>query len=535
MKHLRSIVTFAAIAVPGVLVATTTFLTPLTPGTLDRSPEQVRMPTADTRVICPGPLLVEQAAEGTDAQFVDDSNVSTRVVSASAPISAVDGSVSAAGLRVANLGAAPRFDNPVSGGFVSGDDEVNRTTIVTGFARPGAPALTSAVETIEGTSGDLTGLATLTCAPASSRLSVLAGSGRIGSNSQLLLSNPGDIPVQASITVMTPSGVRTAPTELSIRAGSQRGVRLGGLAPGAEALAVEVSVRGGVLSGSVQETRLSGLTPQGIDLASGGAKAAGQQVITGLSGKRVRLRIAAPGGLPAEVGIRAYGSDGEISVPRSRMTVVAHGVAEVDLGDLDGASLVLDSSEDIAAAASVSKDLEGSGRFRQHSRNGFAGGLADPRPPARRHRHALPLARSRPGRGAGHARRRIPHRGSECRSQPDRHHRAQPGPALCLGSACGRPERSQRPRQPVRERPCQCDRRCAHRDLRRRSGTGSGRCRLPGCPPRLRPPRPRPRGPGLGRTSAHTEPRRMSTWSAMTAEMSAGRASRELWYSMTRR
>ena len=72
MRHLRSIVTFAAIAVPGVLVATTSFLTPLTPGTLDRSPEQVRMPTADTQAVCPGPLLTDTEAEGTAAEFVDD-------------------------------------------------------------------------------------------------------------------------------------------------------------------------------------------------------------------------------------------------------------------------------------------------------------------------------------------------------------------------------------------------------------------------------------------------------------------------------
>lgn len=102
MKHQRSIVTFAAIAVPGVLVATTSFLTPLTPGTLDRSPEQVRMPTADTRVVCPGPLLTAADAEGTDAEFVDDSKVSTRVVSASAPIGAADGSTSSARLQTSS-------------------------------------------------------------------------------------------------------------------------------------------------------------------------------------------------------------------------------------------------------------------------------------------------------------------------------------------------------------------------------------------------------------------------------------------------
>lgn len=364
MKHLRSIVTFAAIAVPGVLVATTSFLTPLTPGTLDRSPEQVRMPTADTRVVCPGPLLTDDAPEGTDAEFVDDSNVSTRLVSASAPISAADGSVSAARLQVADLGGSANFDNPSSAGFVSGDDPIDQTKLITGFARPGAPALTTGLETVEGTSGDLTGLATLTCGTAGSNFRILAGSGAAGSNSQLLLSNPGDVPVQAQVTLMTPSGQRGEPTEVSIKDGHQRAVRLGGLAGGAEALAVDVSVDGGVVAGSVQETVLDGVTPQGIDLATSGADADSQQVITGLNGKDTRLRVANPNDELAEVSIKAYGPEGEIDIPRSSMTVVADGVAEAELGDLEATSIVLDSTQNIQASAFIGQDgAEGGGDF----------------------------------------------------------------------------------------------------------------------------------------------------------------------------
>lgn len=364
MKHNRSLVTFAAIAVPGVLVATTSFLTPLASGTLDRSPEQVRMPTADTRVICPGPLLTDKAAEGTDAEFVDDSNVSTRVVSATAPIGAADGSVSAARLQVADLGGAADFDNPASTGFVSGDDPVDSTKIVTGFARPGAPALTTALETVEGTSGDLTGLATLTCAAPASNFRIVAGSGQAGSNSQLLLSNPGTVAVQASIQVMSAAGARGEPTQLSIKAGAQRAVRLAGLAGDAAELAVDVSVDGGVLAGSVQETKLDGLTPQGIDLAATGADAADEQVLTGLSGKNVRVRVANPSGDLAEVGLKAYGPDGEYEVPRSSLTVVAGGVAEADLGELTDTSIVLTSSQPVQAAATVAtNDGTGTGDF----------------------------------------------------------------------------------------------------------------------------------------------------------------------------
>lgn len=364
MRHLRSIVTFAAIAVPGVLVATTSFLTPLTPGTLDRSPEQVRMPTADTRVICPGPLLTDEEAEGTDAEFVDDSNVSTRVVSASAPISAADGSFSAARLQVADLGGDANFDNPSSAGFVSGDDAIDATKLITGFARPGAPALTTGLETVEGTSGDLTGLATLTCAEAASSFRILAGSGAPGSNSQLLLSNPGDAPVQANVAVMTPRGQESEPTELSIKPGAQRAVRLAGLAAGAGALAVDVTVDGGVVAGSVQQSVLDGLTPQGIDLAAAASDANRQQVVTGLDGKDVKLRVANPDDDLVEVSLKAYGPEGEIDIPRSSMTVVARGVAEADLGDLQATSVVLDSPSPIQASASVSKDgQEGAGDF----------------------------------------------------------------------------------------------------------------------------------------------------------------------------
>ena len=358
MKHQRSIVTFAAIAVPGVLVATTSFLTPLTPGTLDRSPEQVRMPTADTRVVCPGPLLTAGEAEGTDPEFVDDSKVSTRVVSASAPIGAADGSTSSARLQVADLGGSIDFDNPSSQGFVSGDDSIDSTKLVTGFARPGAPALTTGLETVEGSSGDLTGLATLTCAQAASSFRIVAGSGATGSNSQLLLSNPGDVPVQAKVALMTPGGETAEPTELSIKAGEQRAVPLGGLAGGADALAVDVTVDGGVLAGSIQETVLDGLKPQGIDLAAGGAGADRQQVLTGLSGKDVRVRVANPGSNLAEVSLKAYGPDGEIDIPRSSMTVVGRGVAEADLGDLDTTSVVLESSQRVQAGAFIGKDGE---------------------------------------------------------------------------------------------------------------------------------------------------------------------------------
>ena len=405
MKHMRSIVTFAAIAVPGVLVATTSFLTPLTPGTLDRSPEQVRMPTADTRVICPGPLLTDDEAEGTDAEFVDDSNVSTRVVSASAPISAADGSVSAARLQVADLGGSANFDNPNSDGFISGDDPIDQTKLITGFARPGAPALTTGVETVEGTSGDLTGLATLTCGAAASNFRILAGSGAAGSNSQLLLSNPGDVPVQAEVALMTPSGQRGEPTEVSIKAGKQRAIRLGGLAGGAESLAVDVKVDGGVVSGSLQETVLDGLTPKGIDLATSGADADSQQVVTGLNGKDARLRVANPSDDLAEVSLKAYGPDGEIDIPpfihdRGRAWS-RRGGSRRSGGHQRHPRLGPEHS-----GQRIHRPGRGEGQrgLRKRQRHRHPRRLADHGPSAHGHRKALPL--TGPGAGAGqrHAR-----------------------------------------------------------------------------------------------------------------------------------
>jgi hypothetical protein len=164
------------------------------------------------------------------------------------------------------------------------------------------------------------------------------------------------LPVQAKVSLMTPGGGAAEPTELSIKAGEQRAVRLAGLAGGAEAMAVDVTVDGGVLAGSVQETVLDGLKPQGIDLAAAGADADRQQVLTGLNGKDVRVRVANPGKGLAEVGLKAFGPDGEIDIPRQSMTVVGHGVAEADLGDLEATSLVIDADQQIQAGAFIGQD-----------------------------------------------------------------------------------------------------------------------------------------------------------------------------------
>ncbi|MBU5890363.1 hypothetical protein JVV71_23925, partial [Vibrio cholerae O1] len=68
--------------------------------------------------------------------------------------------------------------------------------------------------------------------------------------------------------------------------------------------------------------KLDGLTPQGIDLAAAGAGADSEQVLTGMSGKSVRVRVANPSDDLAEVDLKAYGPDGEIDLPRSSLTVV---------------------------------------------------------------------------------------------------------------------------------------------------------------------------------------------------------------------
>ena len=79
-----------------MLIAATGFLTPLAGGSVQRGPEQIRLPASDTVSVCPGPWQTAEEAAGTDAEFSTDPAPPATVQSAIAFVSMARGNIPAA-------------------------------------------------------------------------------------------------------------------------------------------------------------------------------------------------------------------------------------------------------------------------------------------------------------------------------------------------------------------------------------------------------------------------------------------------------
>ncbi|WP_349828701.1 DUF5719 family protein [Brevibacterium litoralis] len=355
----RSIVTFACIALPGVLIATTGFLTPLAAGDVARAAEQVRLPATRTVSVCPGPFHVAEEAEGTDEDFRASDAPEISVQNVSAVTGAPDGSTAAAGVRATALEGGEYYRTGASNGFVSGDDVVATPVVVAGEPEGESPALVSAVQTVAVDDGDFTGLATPTCTRPTTH-AVFAGTNTmIGTDSRLVLSNPGDSPVTVTPRLSGPSGPLgvLGQDAVSVPAHGQRAVLLGSLAGIQDVVGVEVEAAGGLVSATIQQTRLDGLTPRGIEYVEPAAAAARTTRVPLAEGGRATVHVHNPTGTTVEADIRVVGEAGAVETDQDFLALPAGATGEVEIGEVPAGTVEITSEHALQASVSVSRDF----------------------------------------------------------------------------------------------------------------------------------------------------------------------------------
>ncbi|GAA4285122.1 DUF5719 family protein [Brevibacterium daeguense] len=359
----RSLVTFAGFAVPGLLIATTGFLTPLASGSINRGAEQIRLPASDTVSWCPGPLDVAGQAAGTDEEFTTSPVPPTTVQSASVQTSAPDGSRAAAGVRSQALGGQENFTVGSSGGFASGDDSVTEPTLVIGQAESEHPALVSAGQTVQASEGDFAGLAALSCVRPRTQVDFTAGDTSTGVDSRLLIANPSQAPITVAISLtgemgpITPAGDDT----LSLQPGEQRSVVLGALAPEQTVLGVRAEATGGLMAAVLQQTRLDGLTPRGIEYeAPARAAAETAEVPLAVDGRGV-VRVTNTGDAATTATIEYIGTEGPVEIERDSAAVPAHATAQIELGEVPAGVVRITAAAPVVAGAEVERDIGDSG------------------------------------------------------------------------------------------------------------------------------------------------------------------------------
>jgi hypothetical protein len=215
--------------------------------------------------------------------------------------------------------------------------------------------------------GDLRGLAASACITPGTEAWLIGGETRVQDSARLLLTNPGLTDVTASFELWDGAGKVDAvgTTGLVVPAQSQRAVLLEGIQADAARLAVHVTASGGDLAASLQDSRLNGLVPGGVDFAIPGAGPATSQIVPGLNllastfdaANGSVLRLLNPSTKPATVNVTLWGPDGPVSLPGlDQATVAAGTVTDLSLAGLakDGIYAAQINSDQPVVAAGLS-------------------------------------------------------------------------------------------------------------------------------------------------------------------------------------
>ncbi|MHA3948148.1 DUF5719 family protein [Cellulomonas bogoriensis] len=347
----------------GVLGLTAAVVTigSLTPPRSGGQVEQVSVPVppAVTTLVCPGPARLPTAPDDTedvayDPQFDPTAQEGTTGVTAL--------SVGAVPLTARTLGA--EAENP--DGVDPTTDPVAGTVLRAGPGGDGA-AWAAGTTLTRADEGDLRGLVGGACRAPAAQSWLVGGSTSLGSSARLVLQNPGSTAATVDLSLWGPTGpVEPAGApQFLVPAGTERVVLLEGLAAEQRRIVVGLVASGGLVTAYLQDSRLEGLIPRGVDLVTAGAMPAGRQVVPGLAvqesgadGEDVAvLRLLAPHE-DASVEIRLLGVEGEVELPgATSVDLEAGSVLDVPVGGLPAGdyTVVVEADAPVVAAGMVTR------------------------------------------------------------------------------------------------------------------------------------------------------------------------------------
>lgn len=252
-------------------------------------------------------------------------------------------------------------------------------TVVTVEPLGGQAGLGSAVTAYSASDGDLSGLDVSACTVPSHAQRLTGATTTVGSTAILVLTNPSASAATVDLRLFGAEGLLESPGTSGLVLGPDqtRSFVLGGLAPDEENLAVEVRSSGGAVSASIQQHRLFGVMPGGVDVITPSTEAAQRQVIPGVSAPGAAaleelnaqddvdaapaVQLAATGSATT-AEVTAVGPDGPESLGSgSVVELAANGTGSVDLSNLPAGDYTLIVEADapvIATARSVSGTVE---------------------------------------------------------------------------------------------------------------------------------------------------------------------------------
>ena len=221
-------------------------------------------------------------------------------------------------------------------------------------------ALATGAAVARSDSGDLRGLAAGSCTPPAPSTWLVGGQTEAGSSSRLTLANPGQTPVNVTAQLWGATGALEEPVTVTIPANDVRQVLLESVSMEPR-LAVHLSVDGGAVAASIQDTVLNGLVPAGTAAVTPTVAPAEELQIgpvpmyTNGGGS---LRLVNPGDEVATVAVDVLGADGSVELPGAQdLQIDPHTVTDVALDGVDPGyvSIAVHSDQPVTGSVLVSR------------------------------------------------------------------------------------------------------------------------------------------------------------------------------------
>lgn len=178
--------------------------------------------------------------------------------------------------------------------------------------------------------GDIAGLAGLTCTPPEADQWLVGGSTEVGSSARLVAINPSGSTVEATVTLYGPSGQLDEGRTFSVGAGAQRELLLESVVADVPSLVVRVESTGAGVVTALQDSRLDGFQPAGTDWVGGVSTPSDEVVVVGVGDPEAAadrqesfVRLMSPDGATVDLtlvtptGIVAWGGTSDLELEPS--------------------------------------------------------------------------------------------------------------------------------------------------------------------------------------------------------------------------
>lgn len=209
-------------------------------------------------------------------------------------------------------------------------------------------------------SGDLRGLTAGSCSQPAPSTWLVGGQTEAGASSRLTLANPGETPVNVTAQMWGATGALEEPVTVTLPANDVRQVLLESVSMEPR-LAVHLSVDGGAVAASIQDTMLNGLVAAGTATVTP-TVAPTQELQIGpvpiYSNGGGSLRLVNPGDEVATVALDVLGAEGSTELPGAQdLQIDPHTVIDVALDGIDPgyASIAVHSDQPVTGSVQLSR------------------------------------------------------------------------------------------------------------------------------------------------------------------------------------